>query len=116
MNKFTSCTSQSSRWIAAAVVLSITVICAPVSAEYRCAAPEQLTNAEKTACELARQDSPDALTHFVNRTKAIYNLLVDDYVSNADVKRWEAARSNVAPDSSAAAKVRIDTNAASRAH
>ena len=77
-------------------------------AEYRCATPEQLTNAEKQACELARQDTPDALIHFVNRTKGTYNLLADDYVSKADTERWELAKSKAPADSPAAAKARTD--------
>jgi hypothetical protein len=61
-------------------------------AEYRCAGPEQLSYPEQRACTLAQQDTPDALIHFVKRTKSIYNLYLDDFVSKADVERWELAR------------------------
>ena len=73
-------------------------------AEYRCATPQQLTRAEARACELARQDTPDALVRFVKETKAIDNLYFNDYVSNADVQRWDAARKEAVSDPIAAAR------------
>ncbi len=61
-------------------------------AEYRCANPKQLSPAETRACELARQHTSDALVHFVHTTRGIYDLYVNDYVSESDVQRWELAR------------------------
>ena len=78
-------------------------------AEYRCAAPEQLTNAETQACELALQDSPSALIRFVNRTKGSYNLCADDYVSQADVERWNQLKHDAGGDSPEMAKARGDS-------
>jgi hypothetical protein len=84
-------------------------------AEYRCATPDRLSNAEMRACELARQDTPNALIHFVNRTKSIYNLYTDDYVSKADVDRWELANRMPASDSPAVAGTRSNTKDVSKA-
>ena len=66
--------------------------------------PEQLTNAETKACELARQDTPDALIHFINRMKGVDNLYVNDYVSKADAERWEVAKLKGTPYSPAVAR------------
>jgi hypothetical protein len=77
------------------------IVSAVAHAEYRCATPEQLTPAEQRACELAREDTPDALVHFVNRTKGTENLIVNDYVSSADEQRWETARDGDAREVSA---------------
>jgi hypothetical protein len=101
------------------IAFAVGIVAASVStgaqAEYRCATPERLTNEEARACELARQDSPDALIHFVNRTKAIYDLYVNDYVSKADVERWELAKSKEAPDAPAIAKMKADAKGTSKA-
>ncbi len=61
-------------------------------AEYRCATPAQLTNAERRACELAELDRPDQLRQFIERTSSIYGLYFYDYVSQRDVDRWDSAR------------------------
>jgi hypothetical protein len=61
-------------------------------AEYRCSTPGSLTSWEKRACELARQDTPDALIHYIHRLDVINaGLNVDDYVGKADAERWEVA-------------------------
>lgn len=65
------------------------VIPVAAHAEYRCGTPERLTQEEQRACTLARQDSPDALIRFVNRTRNMYNLVVEDYISASDAKRWD---------------------------
>jgi hypothetical protein len=102
-------TSKTVRWIALTTALPAAVLSATAFAEYRCARPEQLANAEVRACALAQQDSPDALIRFVNRTKVIYGLYAGDYVSSADVERWEGVRRGDAEDSAAIAKAKSDT-------
>lgn len=94
---------ESSR-IPIAIAALATIASAAARGEYRCATPAQLQPAEQRACGLARQGTPDALIHFVNRTKAIYGLYVNDYVSEADVDRWERARERAEPGSPAVAK------------
>ena len=84
-------------------------------AEYRCATPERLSYEETRACELARQNTPEALIHFVNRTKAIYNLYVNDYVGKADAERWELAEHRGNLDSPSLAKAKGDTKGTSKA-
>ncbi len=84
--------SKIARRISAAAAVAATTLSTTAYAEYRCATPERLAHGEKRACELARQDTPEALIHFVNRTKGIYGLDVNDYVSKADVERWELAK------------------------
>ncbi|HEX4596402.1 MAG TPA: hypothetical protein VH278_01330 [Burkholderiaceae bacterium] len=86
-------------WISIAVVAAGAAACAMAHAEYRCATPDLLSYEEVRACELARRDMPDALIHYVNRTKVIYGLYVNDYVGDADVERWEAARQKAQPGS-----------------
>ena len=115
MNKSTR-TSQAALWIAATAAIATTALSAPAYAEYRCATPARLSNEEKRACELARQDTADALIHFVNTTKGIYNLYVNNYISKADLERWELARRKGAPDSPPVAKAGNNTNDASKAH
>jgi hypothetical protein len=62
-------------------------------AEYRCSTPGLLTLWEVRACELARQDTPDALIHYINRINKINaGLYIYDYVGKADAERWEQAR------------------------
>ena len=64
-----------------------------VEASFRCSTPGLLTLWEKRACELARQDTPDALIHFVHSINRIgAGLYIYDYVGNADAERWEQAR------------------------
>jgi len=96
---------QASR-ISFAVVTVAATISMSAHAEYRCATPQQLTPEERRACELAHQDSPDRLIHFVNRTKPIYNLYANDYVSKADVERWELAKRRGGSDSPTIAKAK----------
>jgi hypothetical protein len=96
------------RWILASPIVAA-VLSTSAFAEYRCASPEQLTDAETRACELAQHDSPDALIHFVNQTKGIYNLYPDDYVSQADVERWDLAKRSGDEDSPAIAKAKSDS-------
>jgi len=64
-----------------------------VHAEDRCSTPGSLTPWEQRACELARQDAPDALIRYVHRMNRINaGLYIDDYVGKADAERWELAR------------------------
>ena len=86
-------TSRETNRVSFAVAAVAATVSISAHAEYRCATPEQLTYEDKRACELARQDTPTALIHFVNRTKAIYNLHANDYASKADVERWELPKS-----------------------
>ena len=58
-------------------------------AEYRCASPS--TQQSVHACELAKQDAPDKLRLFIQRTSTIYGLYFYDYVTAADVDRWALA-------------------------
>ncbi|HEY4037604.1 MAG TPA: hypothetical protein VGM15_02185 [Burkholderiaceae bacterium] len=86
-------------WISIAVLAAGTAACATAQAEYRCATPGLLTYGEVRACELARRETPHALIHYINRTKGTYGLYVNDYVSDADVERWEVARQKAQPAS-----------------
>jgi len=108
-------TSKQTYRIAFAVAIVAATASTGTSAEYRCATPERLTNEETRACELARQNTPDALIYFVNRTKAIYNLYVNEYVSKADVERWDLAKYRMVPDSSDIAKAKGETKGTSKA-
>jgi hypothetical protein len=86
-------TSKTVLRISTAVALVTAALSTTVHAEYRCATPGLLTLGEKRACELAREDTPDALIHFIHSTKAIYpGLKIDDYVGKADTERWELSR------------------------
>ena len=76
-------------------------------AEYRCASPS--SQEDRRACELARQDSADALRHFIQRTSPIYGLYFYDYVKPADFDRWQAARRDDAASSVAAVDGRRDS-------
>jgi hypothetical protein len=59
-------------------------------AEYRCSTPGLLTLWEVRACELARQDTPDALIHYIHRINEVNaGLYIYDYVGSADAERWE---------------------------
>ena len=97
-------TSKQAYRISCAVAAVAATLAMSAHAEYRCATPQQLTRAEAGACELARQDTPDALVRFVTQTKGIDNLYLNDYVSNADVQRWDEARKGAASDQAAAAR------------
>jgi len=101
-------TSKQTYRISFAVVAVAVALSTGAHAEYRCATPQQLDTEERRACDLAPQETPDALIQFVNRTKGIYNLYVNDYVSEADVKRWELAEQKGVPDSPAIAKAKGD--------
>jgi hypothetical protein len=59
-------------------------------AEYRCGSPS--TPEDARACELVKRAAPDELRLFVQRTTSIYGLDFNDYVTSADVDRWQAAR------------------------
>ncbi len=75
-----------------AIIVGMTISTA-AHAEYRCSTPGSLTQREQRACELARQDTPDALIHYINRMNTIdAGLYIDDYVGKADTERWELAR------------------------
>ena len=92
---------------AVASILAVIVamaISTPARAEYRCSTPWLLTLWEKRACELARQDTPDALIRYVHGiNKVSAGLNIDDYVGKADAERWELARQNPHPEASASA-------------
>lgn len=90
--------------ISLAIAALATLGSAAAQAEYRCAKPGLLTIGEVRACELARQASPAALIHFVNRTKGTYGLYVNDYVSDVDVDRWDVTNRKDEPASPAVAK------------
>jgi len=105
-------TSKPSYGIPFAVAAVTAIVSMSAHAEYRCATPERLMPEEKRACELARQETPDALIHFVNRTKSIYDLYANDYVSKADVERWELAKRMQRPNSPAVAKAKSNTKVA----
>lgn len=99
--------------ISITAALAAAALSATALAEYRCATPELLTNAELRACDLAQQDSPDALVRFVNRSKGISNLYADDYVSKADGERWELEK-RAGTEDSPIAKAKGDAKDASR--
>ncbi len=100
------------------IVLAVAAVAATMAlgahAEYRCAKPEQLSAPERRACALAQQDTPDALIHFVNRTKSIYSLYLDDFVSTADVERWDLAREHKGAESITKADDRASRNEGGR--
>ena len=60
------------------------------NAEYRCTDPQ--TPQDKTACDLVKQDRPDDLRLFIERTAPIYGLYFYDYVTQKDIDRWDLAR------------------------
>jgi hypothetical protein len=103
-----------SSWILAAIAGFAALGSTAAQAEYRCAKPAALTYGEVRACELARRDTPAALIHFVNRTKGIYGLDVNDYVSVADVDRWETSKQKGWPESPTVAKGAPTTKAEPR--
>jgi len=94
---FASPAAGSMRALMVALVAGVSVA---AHAEYRCAAPP--SPEAQRACELARQDSPDALRQYVQRTSSIYGLSFHDYARPADYDRWEAARRDGAAPSVAA--------------
>jgi len=60
--------------------------------EYRCSTPGLLTLWERRACDLAHQNTPDALIHFIHSINRIgAGLNVYAYVSDADDRRWDVA-------------------------
>jgi hypothetical protein len=81
-------------------------------AEYLCKEPP--TQADRKACELARQDSPAALIHFIERTNAVYHLYLPDYVSDADAARWELARNAKEPQAATDFAARDSSTAGSK--
>jgi hypothetical protein len=81
-----------------AIIVAMAVSTA-AHAEYRCSTPESLTAWEQRACELAYQDTPDALIHFVHRMNTINaRLYIDDYVGRPDAERWELAKEETRPE------------------
>jgi hypothetical protein len=98
-----------------ALIVAVGVsVCAPAHAEYRCASPS--SQEDRRACELARQDAPDGLRHFIQRTSAIYGLYFYDYVRADDFDRWEAARNGDKAPSIAALDGREGASKSGRAH
>ena len=108
MTSFANRTAKTLLWTAAAAVATA-ALSPKAYAEYRCATPRQLTSAETRACELARQDSPDALIHFTRSTKGVYDLYLPDYFSEADQKRWEHGKREKASDARTGAKATLDS-------
>ena len=78
--------NRSSRIRLAAAALAAVVSLA-ANAEYLCNAPA--AQEDKRACELAKQERPDALRHFIQTTAAIYGLYFYDYATPADFDRWD---------------------------
>ena len=101
---FASLTPGPIRALTVALVAGVSVA---AHAEYRCAPPS--SPQAQRACELARQDSGDALRHYVQRTSSIYGLYFYDYVKPADFDRWETARRDDAAPSVAAVAGRRDS-------
>jgi hypothetical protein len=98
-----------------AVIVAMAVSTA-AHAEYRCSTPGLLTNWEQRACELARQNTPDALIHFIHSINRIgAALIVDDYASNADGKRWELARQKTRLEQLAGVTTNGSTNGTEKA-
>jgi hypothetical protein len=93
-------------WTSAAAAIAAITLNMAAHAEYRCATPAVLANEERHACELASRQTPAALIHFVNRTRAVYGLYVNDYVSNVDVRRWETAERRAPAQAPAFAQAR----------
>ena len=81
-----------------AVIVAMAVSTA-AHAEYRCNTPGLLNATEQRACELARQDTPHALIHYIHRMNTINaGLYIDDYVGKADAERWDLAKQNTRPE------------------
>jgi hypothetical protein len=83
-------TSKTKDCIFPAVAAVAATLCISAHAEYRCSAPPRPE--DKVACDLARQDRPDELRLFIERTASIYGLYFNNYVSEEDVDRWNLAR------------------------
>ena len=115
MNEPTRHALASARWMSGAAAVAVLALSSTASAEYRCNKPAALAPAEKKACELARQQSPEALIRFINRTKAIYALYLYDYVTEADVERWDEARRREDAGSTAVAKAKSEQQATQKA-
>ena len=76
-----------------AFALANTAISTAAYAEYRCSTPGLLDHWEKRACELARQDTPEALRHYIHKLNMIgAGMRMEDYVGKADAERWELVR------------------------
>jgi hypothetical protein len=85
-------------------------------AEYRCSTPGSLTPWEQRACELARQDTPDALIHYIHRMNRINaGLYVNDYVGKADAERWELAKQKTRPEQLGSATANGSSNSTEKA-
>jgi hypothetical protein len=80
--------------ILALIVAMAASVPVTAQAEYRCGA--QSTPAERHACELAKRNTPDELRRFTDPAFSNFGLYFYDYVSTADVERWEAARGRMA--------------------
>ena len=91
----------------ALMVALIAGVSVAAHAEYRCTSPA--SPEAQRACELAKQNSPDALRLYVQRTRSIYGMSFYDYVRPADFDRWDAARRDGAATSVAAVDGRRDS-------
>jgi hypothetical protein len=95
--------------VAAVAAAFAALACASAQAEYRCTAPS--LHEDRLACEAAKGE-PDALRRFVHRTRMIYGLYFYDYVTQADLERWNTALQADEPRSEVAA--RLDDRSAAR--
>lgn len=86
-------TSKMALRMSLAFALVNTAMSTTAYAEYRCSTPQLLDHWEKGACELARQDTPEALRHYIHKLNMINaGMRLEDYVGKADAERWELVR------------------------
>ena len=108
--------ASTARRIAIPLALLAATVSATAHAEYKCAKPGLLTVPEQRACELARQDTPDAFVRYVKTRGPMYGLYVNDYYNEADEKRWDLAKQNQAAHRSGVANAQTGTKTADRAN
>ncbi len=82
--------SKQTRRISFAVAAVAASVSVGAHAEHRCKAPP--TPEDERACERAAMDRPYELRLLIQRTSSIYGLYFYDYVTEADVNRWDVAR------------------------
>lgn len=83
------------------MVPAFVLFSAQARAEFKCDAPS--TRIDRVACEKAAE-SPQALSQYIQRMRAIENLYFPDYVNEARALAWAQNESSRAPASNASAQ------------
>lgn len=81
-------TAKSIRFAISAAVIACAVPWS-AQAEYRCDPPP--SRLDRNACKAAAE-GPAALRQYVQRMRPFWSMRFDDYVNEATVRSWEAAR------------------------